>query len=404
MVSRRTFLRQSSIISFTPLLPAAFANAANFATPKTDDKVLVVIQLNGGNDGLNTVVPFADDNYARARKKLRLETKRLHRLDDHSGLHPSMQAAKELFDEDRMAIVQGVGYPNPDRSHFRSMKIWQTANLDAQSADSHGWLGRTLDQQLAASERQQAQMSSRPNAVYVGQQDVPPALWSRRSEAISLSRLDDLKLAGAVPIFSSNVSPAKKNELNAFVARQSLAAFTSAKELESQLSDKSSSAATYPKTKLASRLKLVARMLQSGSPTRIFYTDQSGYDTHSTQRYTHSRLLREYSDAVKAFLDDLKAAKLEDRVVVMAFSEFGRRVFENDSGGTDHGTAGPVFLFGSPVKGGMCGEAPDLSDLKNGDIKVQTDFRSVYSTILQNWLDVEPDKIIDQSFEQLPLF
>jgi uncharacterized protein (DUF1501 family) len=159
----------------------------------------------------------------------------------------------------------------------------------------------------------------------------------------------------------------------------------------------------YPNTQLGSWLKLVSQLLKSGSRARVFYTTQSGYDTHSSQLYTHSRLLREFSDALKSFLDDLKEAQLEDRVVMLAFSEFGRRVKENDSQGTDHGTAGPVFLAGIPNRGGLIGNRPDLSDLDYGDLKMQFDFRQVYATFLDQWFELDPERILGASFDTLPL-
>ncbi len=185
MLSRREFLQTSSIISLSPVLPCIFGSTAKAAALAPDERVLVVIQLDGGNDGINTVVPFGDDGYGRVRKKLRLETEKLHKLGDHVGLHPNMRAAKELFDDGRLTIVQGVGYPNPDRSHFRSMKIWQTARFDDTEHDSYGWLGRSLDQPLV-----RAKSGARANAIFIGEQETPVALWGRRSAATALSRAE----------------------------------------------------------------------------------------------------------------------------------------------------------------------------------------------------------------------
>ena len=400
MLSRRRFLQSSSMISLSPVLPSIFGSTAQAAALAPDERVLVVIQLDGGNDGINTVVPFGDDAYGRVRTKLRLETEKLHKLNDSVGLHPNMRAAKELFDDGRLTIVQSVGYPNPDRSHFRSMKIWQTARFDDTEHNSYGWLGRTLDQQLA-----RAKGDTSADAIFVGEQETPVALWGRRSSATALSRTEDLILR---PEFSSEHSDLDLGSgtggLQQFVTKQVLAAYAAADEFQRQeLKDLSAGDVNYPDTKLGSRLKLVSKLLKSDSHTRVFYTIQGGYDTHSTQLYTHSRLLREFSGAVKAFLDDLKAAKLDDRVVVLAFSEFGRRVQENDSQGTDHGTAGPVFLAGSTVIPGLVGEVPDLSDLENGDLKMQTDFRSLYATILDDWLGVDSNMVLGGSFETLSL-
>ncbi len=394
MFSRRKFLQRSSIVSLAPVLPYVFGRTAKAANPVADDKVLVVIQLDGGNDGLNTVVPFADDAYGRARKKLQIPTKDVLKVDDQLGLHPAMRSAKELFDDGRLSIVQGVGYPNPDRSHFRSMKIWQTASFDDDQHDNNGWLGRTLDQKSFVGKK---------NAIYIGQQETPVALWGRQCEAVSLSREEDLRLA--MDLASSAEKKNAKADLEQFVSKQVLSAYASAEEFEKNGKKNSKSEdAAYPSTRLGSQLKLVSQLLKSGAQTRVFYTSQNGYDTHSAQRFDHSRLLREYSDALKALLDDLKHAGLDDRVVVMTFSEFGRRIEENDSLGTDHGTAGPVFLAGSPIKGGLLGDAPDFSDLVDGDLKVQHDFRSVYATILDQWLDVDSASVLGDDHPALPIF
>ncbi len=392
MLSRRNFLQKSSIVSMAPVLPLVFGRTANAAELASEEKVLVVIQMDGGNDGLNTVVPYADDAYGRARKELRVKIKDVLKIDDHLGLHRSMKAAKELFDDGRFSIVQGVGYPNPDRSHFRSMKIWQTARFDDQQHDNNGWLGRTLDLDTFVGKK---------NSIYVGQQETPVALWGRRSEAISLSREEDLRLV------LNSIGPKQefdaKADLQQFVSKQVLSAYSSAEEFKRR-GTKEPNDSKYPKTRLGAQLKLVSQLLKSGSRSRIYYTSQGGYDTHSTQSYDHGRLLREYSDALKALLDDLRDAGLDDRVVVMTFSEFGRRIEENDSQGTDHGTAGPVFLAGGAVQGGLLGDAPDLTNSVNGDLKVQYDFRRIYATILSQWLNVDAQDVLGGGFDTLPVF
>lgn len=397
MLSRRQFLQTTSMISLSPVLPCIFGSTAKAAAPAADDKVLVVIQLDGGNDGINTVVPYGDDGYGRVRKKLRLETEKLHKLDEHIGLHPHMRAAKELFDDGRLAIVQGVGYPNPDRSHFRSMRIWQTARFDDSEHSGYGWLGRTLDEPSRPGKNAAA------DAIFVGDQETPVALWGRRSSATALSDIEDLQLRSGFSSEDFRPGPgSEKGGLRQFVTKQVLSAYAAADEFHRQeFTELSENGVEYPDTKLGLRLKLVSKLLKSDSHTRVFYTIQGGYDTHSAQLYTHSRLLREFSDAVKSFLDDLKSAKLDDRVVVLAFSEFGRRVQENASLGTDHGTAGPVFLAGSSVIPGLVGETPDLTDLEYGDLKMQIDFRSVYATVLNAWLGVNAETVLGGIFESV---
>jgi uncharacterized protein (DUF1501 family) len=402
MLSRRQFiLRSSSLVSLSPLVPTMLCRAAAAATVEADGKVLVVIQLDGGNDGLNTVVPFGDDAYAKARVKLRLETDKLHKLDDHVALHPQMRSAKALFDDGRLAVVQGVGYPNPDRSHFRSMRIWQTAIMDDAAHNGYGWLGQALD-------RSTRRDSGDASAFYIGEDQTPVALWGRRSAATALSRIEDLTLQrGADELLSSPTSTetmaADFGGTQQFVTRQVVSAFAAAEQFRRQeLAAKQDRSAKYPENALGGRLELISRLLKSGSRARVFYTAQSGYDTHASQLQTHANLLGELSSSLKAFLDDLKAAKLDDRVLVLAFSEFGRRVQENDSQGTDHGTAAPVFLAGPGVKAGLHGPTPSLTDLEAGDLKSSADFREVYSTILDKWLALpRPDSLT--KFKDLPI-
>jgi len=399
MLSRRELLKTASLLSFSPLAPGMLARAAQAAGAEPDARVLVVIQLDGGNDGLNTVVPYGNDEYGRNRNRLRLDPNRLHKIDAHVGLHPSMRAAKELFDEGQLAIVQGVGYPNPDRSHFRSMRIWQTARFDEQEHDSYGWLGRALDWEAA-----QRSQSDFANAIYVGDQETPVALWGRRSAALALTRADDLKLERKTALKQAGLAPAADESLEQFVTRHVLSAYAAADQFSARQPETKSGGSEYPDSELATRLRLAAQLLKSGSRARVFYTVQTGYDTHSAQLVTHAQLLRDLSDSLKAFLDDLRAAGLHDRALVLAFSEFGRRVKENDSQGTDHGAAAPVLLAGGQIRGGIIDEPPNLSDLDNGDLRPQVDFRQVYATILDNWLGISSREILGSSFTLLPLF
>jgi uncharacterized protein (DUF1501 family) len=402
MLTRRDFLHRTSLVSLAPLVPSLFGRIASAASATSDARSLVVIQLDGGNDGINTVVPYADDAYGRNRSALRLETDKLHKLNDHLGLHPQMKAAKQLFDDGRFTIVQGVGYPNPNRSHFESMRIWQTAKLDAEDRNGYGWIGRTLDSD------QSRLVPGQPGAIYVGSDEVPVALWGRRCEAATVSSLGDLSLPFSadqmIPEKASTVArDAVADDLQLFTTRQVLSAYATADQLQRDLRGGRASTSTYPDTQLGEHLKIVSQLIQSGSSVRVFYTSQSGYDTHASQLFTHSGLLRDFSNAVKSFLDDLKANGLEDRVMVLAFSEFGRRVKENDSQGTDHGAAGPVFLAGGKTAGGLVGNAPDLSDLEDGDIKTSIDLRQVYAAILEDWLKVDSASVLGERFQKCAL-
>ncbi len=353
--------------------------------------MLVTLQLDGGNDGINTVVPFGDPAYAKYRRELRLPTDDLFKVGDGLGLHPSMRAAADLLETGRLAIVQGVGYPNPNLSHFESMNIWQTARPARPGDETLGWLGRALDK---------AAPQNGPAAVFVGDENLPLALFARRAALASFADASDLALTLPLPPVTS-VSTG--DDLAAFVNRTVTNAYATAAELEAASARGGEPSARYPETRLAKRLELVARSIKAGSTARVFYVIQPGYDSHAVQLPAQAQLLREFAGAVKAFLDDLAASKLADRVVLLAFSEFGRRPEENGSLGTDHGTAGPCFLAGPSVNAGLFGKTPSLGDLMDGNLKWSTDFRSVYATLLTSWLHLPANEILGQSFATLPL-
>lgn len=390
MTSRRTFLKQSALISLSPLVPAFLSRSLSAADAKPDDRILVVIQLDGGNDGLNTVIPYADAAYGKFRRELRIPSGDVLKLNDQVGLHPQMKSAAKLFEEQRLTVVQGVGYPNSNRSHFESMAIWHHARLKSEDHDSIGWLGRTAD----AARREG---SSIADSVYVGGDAVPVALRGRRANSVALESEADLKLAAGI-VGAPGASPASQ-DLAAFVQRTVDQSFNAAKRLSE--STEAQGGGNYPGSKLGKKLRLVSKLVKLGGGTRLFYVSQGGYDTHAAQSFTHQQLLSELSAALKAFLDDLKASNLDERVVVLAFSEFGRRVEENASAGTDHGCAGPVFLAGAPVKGGVIGPHPSLEDLDEGDLKMSIDFRTIYATLLKQWLGANADAILGQPFAPL---
>jgi uncharacterized protein (DUF1501 family) len=391
MSTRRQFLERSALLSFAPAVPGFLARTARAASLTRDERVLVLLQLDGGNDGINTVVPFGDPEYPKLRKELRLAVDRLHKLSDHVGLHPSMKAAADLVHDGRLAIVQGVGYPNPDRSHFRSMAIWQTARFDEAGLKGHGWLGRALDQSSA--------LAHGPGAVFIGERELPRALMGRRVETASYADASDLVLA-LPEAASAGLAPAG-DDIASFVNRTVAGAYTTAAELAAAAGRNKDSGARYPGSELARHLELVARSIKAGSASRVYYVIQGGYDTHSLQLPAQAQLLGDLSRAVKAFLDDLAAAKLAERVLLLAFSEFGRRPAENGSLGTDHGTAGPVFVAGARVKPGLIGETPRLGELVDRDLKWSIDFRAVYATILEQWLELPSQTVLGQKFEPL---
>ena len=398
MTTRRDALKAlggSTLLAFAPTVPGFLARTARAAAPEKDGRVLVVVQLDGGNDGINTVVPFADEGYAKGRKALRLDARDLLKIDDRVGFHPSMRGAAKLLESGRLAIAPGVGYPNPNRSHFESMAIWQSARLDPEEKEGPGWLGRGLDEGPATAD-------GPGSSLFVGSGPVPVALRGRRAVASALERLEDLTLDPTAKSARAVASSAPGDDLAAFVGRSTLDAYTSSDRLAALAQGRDGGPA-YPSTGLAGRLRTVARLLKGGHPARIYYTTQSGYDTHAGQAATHGALLGELSGALLAFLDDLAASGLADRVAVLAFSEFGRRVAENGSAGTDHGTAGPVLLAGPGIKPGLIGAYPSLTDLDSGDLKTTVDFRRVYATLLDGWLGLPSRAALAGTFEPLGL-
>ena len=399
METRRRFLarglRDSTLIALAPTLPSFLARTAHAAGPERDGRILVVLQLDGGNDGINTVVPFKDEGYARYRKAIRLPEKRLIQFNSEVGLHPAMAKAGKLLESGRLAIVPGVGYPNPNRSHFRSMAIWQSARLDERDHTGLGWVGRGLDEGPPARDGAAA-------AMLIGVDSPPPAIRGRRSVSAALDRLDDYALIDRETRTEPIGSAAAGDDLGQFLRRSLLDAYTTADRLEAVAAARGD--APYPQSELARRLKLTARLIKAGLGTRVYYLEQGGYDTHGYQLPRHAPLLEELSASLRAFLDDLEASRLADRILVLVFSEFGRRVAENGSVGTDHGTAGPVFLAGPGVRPGLHGAYPSLTDLVDGDLKMTVDFRRVYATVLESWLGLASNEALGGAFEHLPLF
>jgi uncharacterized protein (DUF1501 family) len=398
MITRRDLLRSFPLISLAPTIPSFLARSVRAAAHENDGRVLVVIQLDGGNDGINTVVPFKDEGYVMHRKVLRLPADRLIRVTESIGMHPAMRDAGRLLESGQLAIVPGVGYPNPSRSHFRSMAIWHTARFDPEEHNGLGWLGRGIDSQCMP-------VASGPSSLFVGTGALPVALRGSLATASSLERIDDLGLDRSTTSISKLRSVVEKDDpsddLSTFVRRNTLDAYATADRLAALAREDSQ--ARYPATALADRLGLVARLIKGGLGARVYYTVQRSYDTHAVQLGTHFRLLAELSGALKSFLDDLTASKLAERVLVMCFSEFGRRVEENYSAGTDHGTSGLVFLAGSKVRPGLAESYPSLTDLVDGDMKTAVDFRRIYATVLDGWLGLPSNGALNGPFEPMQL-
>jgi uncharacterized protein (DUF1501 family) len=388
--TRRQFLRTTVLGSalswtvpafladtFTALHSQAADSATQIITGK-DATILVVLQMAGGNDGLNTVVPFANDFYHRARPKLGLTADHVLNLNGEIGLHGAMTGFKDLFDSGNLAVVQGVGYPNPNRSHFRSTEIWQTAS-DAAKVEKYGWLGRYFDNCCAGadptvgvtigSQLPEAFFAKTPTGICFNNPqsyrfmsngrrgpdgaDLTEAAYEKMNEVEMSSAAPDDNSGGSIGALAAGMPMQGGNAVD-FIERTALDAQVSSEEVRN-IAARVQNQATYPASQLGNSLKLVAKLIGGGLPTRVYYVSQGGYDTHTNQIPTQQRLLAELDDSVKAFVDDLKAQGNLSRVLVMTFSEFGRRVSENASGGTDHGAAAPMFIVGNKVKAGLLG-------------------------------------------------
>ena len=408
--TRRTFLKRmgtAGIVSIGAAPPLFLARAARAAEAKkdksTEGRILVLVQLAGGNDGLNTVIPHGDPEYAKARPGIGIGKQAVLRIDDYHGLHPQMTGFKELYDEGLLAVIQGVGYPNPNRSHFRSTDIWHSARPNSDVTEN-GWIGRALD---LTAERHVGKVP----ALAFGTDRLPLALVSSKLNVPTVRSLAEYQLQlGAGPAADRKLrgnlirdladqrGPAG-SDLD-FLRQTTLTAVSTAKRLK-EVTASYKPAAEYPANGLAGKLKIVAQLIAGELGTRIFFVSLGGFDTHSDQSGAHQGLLAELSSAVRAFYLDLKGHKLADRVLLATYSEFGRRVKENGSLGTDHGAASQMFVVSPTGKGGLHGKHPSLTDLSQGDLTFHTDFRSVYATILDEWLELPGKAVLGREFPKV---
>ena len=405
--SRRDFLRTGLYgVGVSAALPAFFqqlgfaqaAKALDGAPETHPSRILVVLELSGGNDGLNTVVPYADDAYYKARPTLGVRANKVLKLDDHFGLHPSCPGLHSLFKEGHLAIVHGCGYPNPNLSHFTAMEWWHTGVPNG--SDKYGWLGRFADAQWP--------VAPQNGIVNIG---------SRQSRALASARQTPLVFGDPKKFGRLGTDAEQKvfetfgktyptgNPSLEFVNGVSHAATAGAVLVRNACSEYRALADYGSDNDLTLNLKKVAALISAGLPTRIFYLNMGGFDTHAAQSDHHQILLIYLADALRGFLTDLKKMGRADDVAVMVFTEFGRRVRENASKGTDHGTATPMFVIGHQVKGGFYGQPPALTNLDDGNLKMTTDFRSVYATLLQGWMGFGPTgSILKGEFAPLPIF
>ena len=386
---RRDFLKMSSLASTAVLMPN-FLRAFGMKAITFEGKILVVIQLSGGNDGLNTVIPFRNDDYYSLRPSISIAEAEVLKLSDSLGFHPALEGLKGIYDQSLMTILNNVGYPNPDRSHFRSMDIWHTGSSSSEYWYS-GWLGRYLDSQCG---------KGKPvHSVLEIDDTLSLAVKGELKNAMGVT--SPKMLYDSVRSLHTITNENTGNDNLDFLYKTLADTKSSAAYLYDQSTIYQSSV-TYPNTDLGKHLKTVAELIISGTETSVYYCDHSGFDTHFGQLGKQKNLLTQYSEAVTAFVEDLKAnQKLKD-VVIMTFSEFGRRVEQNASGGTDHGTANNVFIInGELKKPGIYNESPDLKNLDQGDLIYQIDFRNIYATILEKVLKVDDPSILKNQFNSL---
>ena len=411
MNTRRTFLKQAGAAGTIGLATLGtrphdlFARAAKTGAADSDGRILVLVQLAGGNDGLNTVVPYENDIYHRQRPSLAFEKGEVLRLNDELGLHPGMTGFKELFDEGALGIVQGVGYPNPNRSHFRSMDIWHTAKPDV-GDKRDGWLGRAFDGMAG-------KLSGQVPAMALGTDRLPLSLVSTKFAVPTVRSLRDYQLQLGRDSKANrdkqrrrmrklaNVQAKGSSDLD-FLRRTTLTALDTSTKIAEVITDYKP-AKPYPENGLGQQLKSVAQLITAELGPRVYFVSLGGFDTHAKQKGAHASLMNELSSALRAFYSDLKAHDLSKRVLTVTFSEFGRRVKENGSLGTDHGVAGPMFMVGDMLKAGIHGKHPSLSDLDQGDLKHHTDFRRIYATLLENWLEWPSKSALGGDFQALDL-
>jgi uncharacterized protein (DUF1501 family) len=414
MTTRREFLTTSALLGFGATVPTFLGRSARAARlagePGAKDTVLVVVQLTGGNDGLNTVIPFTNDTYYKLRPTIAIPRDQVKKLTDDLGLHPAMDELAKLYADDAaVCVVQGVGYPNPSQSHFRSMDIWHAASTAENLTE--GWLGRSLKAKPVPAFHLASSNEASPLALAGAPVRVP-----------SVASLEDFKLKTAAASGADGVAqkrvitdlaakpgmttPGSPGSLLDFVSRTQMTTYASSEKLAS-LGKNYTPKVPYPATPLANKLKLAAQLIDGGIGARIFYVSIDGFDTHAGQGGAvgaHANLLQDVAESIAAFYRDLAGRGHQDRICIMTFSEFGRRAHENGSKGTDHGSGAPMFLVGGRVKAGLVGDHPSLTKLDDGNLVHGTDFRRVYAAVLQDWLGVDAKAVLGGEFTPVEVF
>jgi uncharacterized protein (DUF1501 family) len=395
LIKRKEFIQIGSLATASFMLPKFLKAFEKPAMLPLGNKVLVVLQMSGGNDGLNTVIPVRNDIYYKSRPKLGIEKDKALTLTDEVSLHPSLAGFKELFDGGSLGIMNSVGYPNPDRSHFRSMDIWQTAS-DSRNYVYTGWLGRYLDAQCLGCDK--------PTQALEIDDVLSLALKGEQMKGIALKDPQRLYNTSHQKYFKDVLADHKVSGVEQPVdyLYKTMAETLSSADYIFQQSKLRPSSQQYPKTGLGKSLQTIASLIFSDINTKVYYVSLGSFDTHVNQQGQQERLFTEMNDAVKSFVADLKSNNRFEDVLMMTFSEFGRRVSQNASGGTDHGTANNMFLISGALKQkGLINEIPDLNDLDEGDLKYKIDFKNVYATVLSKWLSADEKNILGKKFSQL---
>jgi uncharacterized protein (DUF1501 family) len=402
--SRRQFIVQSigafaGALALDSLFARAARAAAQVTTPGSKpSRSMVVINLQGGNDGLNTIVPYGDPTYHKVRPTINVAPTDILKIDSSIGMNAKLASLKALFDQQRVAVLQGVHYPNYVLSHFRGTEIWQTAAPDAY--DTTGWAGRYLDAANLPTSNLFKGVAIGPllPKMLIAEKTDVPAIADLRGFQFN-GRRDEQAQADRILMGENTRYPFQSPYLQLVqdVERDAHAASLQLPHLVAGYK----TAVEYPKTPFAQGLNLIAAIANADLGTKVYYVSLGSFDTHVGQRGRQDGLLQQFADGIKAFYADLAAHQVDDRVLTMTFSEFGRRVEENANRGTDHGTAAPMFLIGGGVKGGVYGDHPSLTDLDYGNLRWHTDFRSVYATVLEGWLGVPSATVLGTSYSLL---
>ncbi len=395
LIKRKDFIVTGSLASASLMMPKflkAFTNTPQQLVPK-GNKVLVVLQLSGGNDGLNTVIPYRNDLYYKNRPNLAINKNDAVGLTDDIGLHPELAALANLYQEGNMSILNNVGYPNPDRSHFRSMDIWHTA-ANSNEYLTTGWLGRYLDAQCKGCDKptQALELDDILSLSMKGELDKAIA-FKDANRLYNTSQAKYFKALDAAHHQEHAAAPVD------YLYKTMTETISSADYIFKQ-SKLCPAKGDYPKGDLGNSFRTIASLILSDINTKVYYVSLGSFDTHVGQQDKQKRLFKDMNTAIEAFTKDMKINNRFEDVLLMTFSEFGRRVAANASGGTDHGTANNMFMIGGGLKQkGILNPMPDLSDLQDGDLKYTTDFKNVYATVLQNWLGADYKTILGKEYE-----